>query len=364
MTDPFTKLAYQTVQQSKSLFGLTHKTVSTQVMQWLRPAPERDPSSFGEANRQRNPLSPEILALIQRRMQALLDTDWQDAVQGVYPSSLLFDSPWEDFLRFYPLLLLDTPATWDRALDRRYRDFPETINLADYPSYYTQNFHYQTDGYLSDRSAQIYDIQVEILFNGAADPMRRRILHPLKASLQQAFPDLKYPRILDVACGTGRTLRMLRGCLPEASLYGTDLSTAYLRKANETLSQLPGELPQLLQANAEALPYQDNWFHGISCVFLFHELPAPIRQRVIEECYRVVQPGGSLVICDSIQTQDCPELQPVLENFATAFHEPFYRNYIGDDLVERLHRAGFTSIQTFTHFMSTYWLATKPPVAA
>ena len=45
-------------------------------------------------------------------------------------------------------------------------------------NYYLQNFHYQTDGYLSDLSANLYDLQVEILFNGAADAMRRRIITP------------------------------------------------------------------------------------------------------------------------------------------------------------------------------------------
>ncbi len=75
---------------------------------------------------------------------------------------------------------------------------------------------------------------------------------------------------------------MIRATLPNASLFGTDLSPAYLRKANQLLSEIPGELPQLLQANAEELPYRDSYFHGVTCIFLFHELPPVVRQRVIE----------------------------------------------------------------------------------
>ena len=59
-------------------------------------------------------------------------------------------------------------------------DLPKKVDKKLYPDYYLQNFHHQTDGYLSDHSAGIYDIQVEILFNGSADAMRRRIIKPLK----------------------------------------------------------------------------------------------------------------------------------------------------------------------------------------
>jgi hypothetical protein len=57
-----------------------------------------------------------------------------------------------------------------------------------FPDYYLQNVHHQTDGYLSDHSAALYDLQVEILFHGAADPMRRRLLKPLVKGLA-AFAD-------------------------------------------------------------------------------------------------------------------------------------------------------------------------------
>ena len=230
-----------------------------------------------------------------------------------------------------------------------------------YPDYYLQNFHYQTDGYLSDMSANLYDLQVEILFNGAADAMRRRILDPLKQGLQ-AFAQVppQQQKVLDIACGTGRTLKMLRGTLPKVSLFGADLSPAYLRKANQLLSEISGELPQLVQANAEELPYLDNYFHGLTSVFLFHELPAAARQNVINEAYRVLQPGGVLVICDSMQASDSPDFQTMMDNFPAIFHEPYYRHYTTDNLEERLMTAGFTNLKVENHFVSKYWTASKP----
>ncbi|AFY81727.1 class I SAM-dependent methyltransferase [Oscillatoria acuminata] len=351
MTDHLTKVAYQTVQNSKTYFSLAHKSISTQLLKTFAPPRES----------QTNPISPKLLMLIRERLDRLIETDWNDAERGIYPTDLLFDHPWEDFLRHYPLLCLDMPQVWMRSQQNKHQEFASDIDTTRYPAYYLQNFHHQTDGYLSENSANLYDLQVELLFNGSADAMRRRILAPLKRSLNTwpAIPQNQL-RILDVACGTGRTLKFLRGMLPKAALFGIDLSPAYLRKANEILSQIPGELPQLSQANAEEIPYRDDYFHGVTSVFLFHELPAHARQTVINECFRVLKPGGSLTLCDSIQVSDSPELKEVMENFPQIFHEPYYRNYIQDDLVQRLETAGFTDIQTETHFMSKYWTACKP----
>ncbi|MEH2246794.1 class I SAM-dependent methyltransferase [Nostoc sp.] len=351
MRDTLTKLTYQTFQQSKNYFGLAHKILSSQLKNLVYPT----------LKQKTKPIPKEVVLKLQQRLNQVLETDWQDAQKGVYPESLLFDNPWEDFFRYYPLVWLDFPQIWERVKQRNYQDFSPEIDTDGYPSYYVQNFHHQSNGYLSDMSANLYDLQVEILFGGAADPMRRRILAPLKQGLK-VFESVspRQVRILDVACGTGRTLKLIRAALPQASLFATDLSPAYLRKANELLSQIPGELPQLLQANAEELPYLDDYFHAVTSVFLFHELPATARQTIIEQCFRVTKPGGVFIICDSIQLNDSPELEHMMDFFPEAFHEPYYKHYSTDDLVERLEKAGFENIEIQVHFMSKYFIAHKP----
>lgn len=358
MPDTLTKLAYQTFQQGKSYFGLMHKAVSTQVLNLVAP-----PSI--EQKRKAKPLSLELIQTIQKRMAEVLEADWQDVEKGVYPAGLVFDNPWEDFFRYYPVMWFDMPEMWQRVNAKRYQEFDAGVETEGLPSYYVQNFHHQTNGYLTDTSANLYDLQVEILFNGTADPMRRRILAPLKEGLK-AFSDVlpSQIKVLDVACGTGRTLRNTRGMLPKASLYGVDLSAAYLRKANQLLSQFEGTLPQLVQGNAEELPYLDNYFHAVTSVFLFHELPPQARQNVINEAFRVVKPGGTFIICDSIQMSDSPELAPAMEGFPETFHEPYYRHYMTDDLVARLKEAGFGEVSEQVHFMSKYLIARKPGVVA
>jgi len=348
MFNDFTKLTYQAYQQGKSYFSLAHKFLGTRVKNHIYPNLNKS-----------QPISQQAIANLQDRLNRLLESDWQDAQQGIYAYDLLFDNSWLDFCLYYPAMCVDMLQVWERANRQQYQDFSQPQEGKIYPSYYLQNFHHQTDGYLSDLSANLYDLQVEILFNGTGDGMRRRILSPLKHQLKKFLP-LKHVRILDVGCGTGRTLKLLRGAIPEASLFGVDLSPNYLRKANQLLAENYTQLPQLIQANAEELPYLDNYFHGVTSVFLFHELPAAVRQTVIEQCFRVTKPGGVFIICDSIQTSDSPDLVDIINNFPRTFHEPYYINYSLDDLVARLEKAGFAHVRTEVHFLSKYIIACKP----
>jgi hypothetical protein len=49
-----------------------------------------------------------------------------------------------------------------------------------------------------------------------------------------------------------------------------------------------------------------------------------------------------------------------MDGFSDTFHEPYYRHYMNDDLIARLHSAGFTNVSTQVHFMSKYLVAHKP----
>lgn len=75
---------------------------------------------------------------------------------------------------------------------------------------------------------------------------------------------------------------------------------------------------------------------------------------------RVTKPGGIFIICDSMQEDDSPELQTMMSNFPLLFHEPYYKHYTTDNLVERLAKVGFENIKIQNHFVSKYWIANKP----
>src|SRR5262249_19308616 len=142
----------------------------------------------------------ELRALMRRR-SALHARDLANVDAGYYPRELLFDIPARRYLRSLPRLVADTPSVIRRMRANDWRDIP-AVDKEQFPAYYRRNFHWQTDGYFSDHSAEVYELGVEPLFRGMADVMRRQITPPIARHGRPA-------RILDVGCGTGRTLHQL-----------------------------------------------------------------------------------------------------------------------------------------------------------
>jgi ubiquinone/menaquinone biosynthesis C-methylase UbiE len=299
--------------------------------------------------------SQEIREEARRRFRALLERDLGNVGAGLYPRALLFQIPFVTYAGALPKIVRDVPRLLRRMRARDYRDLPPDIDLARYPPYYRQNFHWQTDGYLSRRSAEMYDLTVELLFLGTADIMRRQVIPPISRFL--AEDKRSKPRLLDVGCGTGHTLRQIATAHPDLGLFGVDLSSYYLQVARKVLSDFHNVC--LVTENGEGLPFTDGCFDIVTSVFLFHELPEDARLCVIAEIYRVLRPGGLLVIEDSIQVADSAKLAILMSQFAEDHHEPYYQDYVRNDLAAPLQEGGFDIESVEPHYVSKVIIARK-----
>lgn len=287
---------------------------------------------------------------LRQRMLALIQEDAEDAEDGIYPRDLLrFNLA--RHVSFLPRLFADRWRIDRRRAENAWRDLPHDAPLKEFPPYYRRTFHWQTDGYLSSRSAALYEPSVELLFLGAADVMRRRVVRPIVTEARRvAAAEQRRPRVLDVACGTGPTLRQLAAACPTARFTGVDLSPWYVREARHHLRDV--EDLSLLVAPGEDLPLADDSQDITTCTYLFHELPRAVRRDVVAEMIRVTRPGGLIVLMDSAQYSESQEIAPALDAFPKDFHEPFYMDYLTDPLEDLLTESGVQVTSVRPHHLS------------
>jgi ubiquinone/menaquinone biosynthesis C-methylase UbiE len=326
MPDAFDKLAFETVQMARIGWFFGQKLLAARLAK-PRPMPEK-------LRGRRTPDRRRLLSDLWR----LIEQDWRNIANGVY-------APPEDW-RGNPLDGLRRAADFFadlRAVEARRHGDPAERLLSeappgDYPRYYLRKFHFQTDGYLSEASAERYDHQVEVLFGGGAAAMRRQALVPLRAALLEQKGGAGALRLLDIGCGTGEFLREVKRNYPRLAVTGLDLSAPYLAVAARRLAAW--SRVQLVEAAAEANPAADASFDIVTALYLFHELPSRVRQAVATEIRRVLKPGGTVILVDSLQTGDEPDYDALLDFFPYAFHEPYYASYVREDL-DRLFTPGF-----------------------
>lgn len=104
-------------------------------------------------------------------------------------------------------------------------------------------------------------------------------------------------RVLDVGCGNGTTATWL--CRTSgARVTGIDLSGVRIANAVESLQNVPklsGRL-DFEKASATELPFAEGTFtHVWSQATIYH---VPDKMQVLEEAYRVLQPGGAMIFDD------------------------------------------------------------------
>lgn len=283
-----------------------------------------------------------------RRMLAdiavLLKRDLENVEAGLYPLPADTDGGLSGRLAASRAYFADLPEVARRRRERSHQEARRETGAHKRPRYYQQNFHFQSGGWMTRQSARLYDMQVEVLFNGAADAMRRQVLVPMAKEL--AGRDQRKLIFADIACGAGSFLAQLRRAFPRLPCLAIDLSEAYLDETRRRVGRTSILKPIL--AKAEALPLHDGALDLATCIFLFHELPPKIRKLAAAEIGRVIKPGGLFIFVESLQTGDEPDYDGLLELFPQLFHEPYYASYLTTDVAKLFENAGFV-LEGTTH---------------
>ncbi|WP_052055615.1 class I SAM-dependent methyltransferase [Myxosarcina sp. GI1] len=223
------------------------------------------------------------------------------------------------------LKLYDT-LDWQGASDRF-----SAIDF-DYPQYYTsKDFHGIQGGYLNPIAPVTYNAVTRF----AAPPNEIKLR-------QQAIAKIKNQpqKILDLGCGTGSSTLILKQAFPEAELTDLDISP-YMLLVAEHKAKRENLTIHWQQGLAEATSFSDAEFNLISVAFLFHETPVHISQAILQECQRLLKPGGQIIILDGNQ-QRLRHVNWLIK----LFREPYSKVYANESVDDWLLNSGFQQAQT------------------
>jgi ubiquinone/menaquinone biosynthesis C-methylase UbiE len=290
-------------------------------------------------------------------MATLFLQDLANVEAGIYPVPADHDGSLLTLINRSRLFFEDLPHIHRRREQRAHKEIFNKETRGTRPRYYLQNFHFQSGGWLTDASAERYDTQVEVLLNGTANAMRRQVLPQLHELF--AGSDQRQLRLLDIGCGTGRFLDFVKQAWPRLHAVGLDMSDAYIRHAKRHLRRW--SRTRLIVGKAEAIPLSDSSQDAVTSIYLFHELPPKVRRSVLRECVRVIKPGGRLIVLDSLQRDDLPDYEGLLELFPKNYHEPFYASYTKEDFPALALDCGLIHVRNVMVFVSKVMVFEKPP---
>jgi ubiquinone/menaquinone biosynthesis C-methylase UbiE len=162
----------------------------------------------------------------------------------------------------------------------------------------------------------------------------------------EPFPGMQ---ILDVPTGTGVIARQFVGKIGEkGKIIGADTTREQLEQARLAAQSAKASLRiEWKMMPLEKLIFEDSHFDLITSVMAFHRMQA---QKFLAETYRVLKPGGRLLIADEL----APEAgaSPLKLKFRHHYYRFIARNrdeaeahfYLPQEMMEMLGEAGFTQI--------------------
>lgn len=140
-------------------------------------------------------------------------------------------------------------------------------------------------------------------------------------------------RVLDVGCGTGYLTRILAPVVgPDGQVTGVDPSTPMIeyarRRAPANCSYLVGE--------GQALDLPDAAFDTVVSSLAVHHMPAAARGAALREMFRVLRPGGRLLIAEFR-----PPANPLLARLVGMLTGPAMHKAPRELLGDLIPQAGF-----------------------
>jgi ubiquinone/menaquinone biosynthesis C-methylase UbiE len=168
-----------------------------------------------------------------------------------------------------------------------------------------------------------------------------------RVEVTKQLPKESYERIYEMGCGGTTTLLACHKNYPNAELFGSDLSAALL-KGGHNAARAFGVPIHLKQKDSRYTEEPDNSVDAVIMYALLHEMPVSVGKDCIKEAYRILKPGGDILLNDPPPFSAVHPFQAVILDWDTENRgEPFFSETCATEWDNVLRNIGFVNVKAF-----------------
>jgi ubiquinone/menaquinone biosynthesis C-methylase UbiE len=146
--------------------------------------------------------------------------------------------------------------------------------------------------------------------------------------------------VLDVGCGSGMAIRLMRSAAVAGFVAGVDYSPVMVRQARRrNAADVRSGRVAVLHGDVSALPFPDGSFDRLSAIETFYFWPQPLAR--LAEVRRVLRPGGLAAITMEMSKEE----NPATHNAADAALAYGFTIYSAAEMEQMLRQAGFAQVR-------------------
>lgn len=162
--------------------------------------------------------------------------------------------------------------------------------------------------------------------------------------IAERAPKPHYDQILDMGCSTAHFTQALQETYPDSHITGVDLSARTLEHAYR-VANAHGWNWDLYQRAAEQTGFEDSSFDLVASYILLHEVPEATIEAIFAEAFRVLKPGGDMIMSDVTRYADLDKLASWKADQGALYGgEPHWRESASADLGAIARQAGFVDV--------------------